>query len=153
MSAARVARRLVLAVWFGGGLVLAGVAAPAVFRHAPDSRVAGGIVGAMLESWHFIEVIAPAVFVTLSIAERERMRRWAIVVAILALLAGGAQWTVDLRVAAMRAKARVPVRSLAPDDPFRRRFGALHAIAFALMAVQLVAAGALVAADDRRKDS
>jgi len=140
----RIIRRLALAIWFGGGVILSAVAAPAAFRHAPDSHVAGDIVGAMLGIWHWIAVLAPVVVIVPLVARRGRL--WLALV-ILALVAAGAQRAVDVRISAMRMRAPVPIRSLAPDDPLRRRFGALHGISVGLMGLNILAAGALLVVD------
>ena len=122
------------------------LAASAAFRVSPNPTVAADVVGAMLSRWHYIALAAP---IALFFIELTRMRRLVIVVAFAALLLAATQEVVDLRIRQIRLSSRIPISSLDPADPLRRRFGALHGASMMLLLVQAIAAGVVVGARER----
>jgi hypothetical protein len=134
---------LLLALWIGAGTFLMAVAAPAAFRHAPDRPAAAEIVGAMLDRWHWIAIAAPLILLAIELTRRER-RTATIVLLGVALVIGGAQLAVDLRIAAIRDSSPVPISSLDAGNPLRRRFGMLHGASSGLMLLQVIAAAAIL---------
>lgn len=123
--------------------------ASAVFRVAPDATAAADVVGAMLTRWHYIALAAPLAIFAL---ELRHGRRLITIVTFVALVIAAAQAVVDLRVRAIREMARPhSVSSLAPTNPLRRQFGALHGVSMALHVMQVIAAAVVVGASDRRR--
>jgi hypothetical protein len=134
-------RRVLLALWFGIGAALIGIAAPATFRHV-QGVVAADIVGSMLSIWHWIAVIVPAV--AFLIPPRRRLPTILLGVALALALS---QIAIDARIHAIRAASPVPISSLAKTDPVRRHFGMLHGVSSLLMLLQVVGAGVVVAVE------
>lgn len=136
---------LVYALWLGGGAFMAFLAAPAAFSAAGDRVVAANVVGAMLDRWHYIALLAPLV---LLIAEwrTTRLARTRIVVLLsLALVLASAQVFVDLRIRSMRFDSIIPISELPANSLVRREFGRLHGMSMALMLAQLLAAAGAAA--------
>jgi hypothetical protein len=126
------------------------VAAPAAFRHAPDSGVAGDIVGAMLGRWHYIAILVPTL---LLVAEwrSERLERTApVLLLVAALVCASLQVAADIRVRGMRAASPVPIGMLRKSDPVRKKFGVMHGISSGLMLAQLLLGTGLVVSAPKR---
>jgi hypothetical protein len=143
----------VIAAWLGSGAFLMLVAAPSAFRNAPDSGVAGNIVGSMLDRWHYIAIFAPAI---LLVAEwrTERLRRTAPVLLLVgALLFASLQVLADMRVHGIRDASPVPIGTLSKSDPVRKRFGMMHGISSAVMLAQLLVAAGVVVVSRPKTDS
>lgn len=136
---------LVVAAWFGGGLFLLAVAAPAAFDQAPTRTIAGNVVGQMLGRWHYVALAVPLVLLV-ALWKRGRLGEGsrALLLSAALILAAG-QSMVDLRIRAIRASMTTAVDQLPPGDPERRRFGMLHGVSSLLFAMQVAAAGAVVA--------
>ncbi len=136
---------IVYAVWLGGGLYLGFLAAPAAFGAAGDPAVAANVVGAMLDRWHYIALLAPLV---LLIAEW-RTTRWArtriVLLLSLALILASAQVFTDLKLRSMRFDAVIPISELPANSLTRREFGQLHGLSMSLMLAQLLAAAGAAA--------
>lgn len=143
---------LVYALWLGGGVFLAFLAAPAAFSAASDRVAAANLVGAMLDRWHYIALLAPLV---LLIAEwrTSRLARTRIVVLLaLALVLASSQVFVDLRIRSMRFDSIISISDLPASSLTRREFGRLHGMSMGLMLAQLIAAAG-AAAPMRRASS
>lgn len=142
----------VFAAWLGSGAFLMLVAAPSAFRNAPDSAMAGNIVGSMLDRWHYVAIFAPAL---LLIAEwrKERLRRTApVLLLVAALLFASLQVLADVRVHGIRAASPVPIGMLSKSDPVRKRFGMLHGVSSGLMLAQLLVAAGLIVVSPSKRD-
>jgi len=138
-------QRLIAALWLGSAFFLM-LAASAAFRAAPNPTAAADVVGAMLTRWHYIAIAAPLVLFAI---ELRRVRRGVLIVLFIALLLAAAQSFVDLRIRTIRFASPVPISSLAPDDPVRRNFGALHGVSMMLLLLQAIAASVVVMARQR----
>ena len=136
--------RLIHAFWLGSGLFLLAVAAPAAFRAAGNPTAAANVVGAMLNRWHYIALIAPLLLLAL---EWRRARVLVLAIIFIAVLLAAAQAMVDVRIRAIREKSAIPISELSRQDPIRRQFGMLHGISSLLLVGQVLAAGAAIAAD------
>jgi hypothetical protein len=119
------------------------LAASAAFKVSPNPTVAADVVGAMLSRWHYIALAAP---IALFFMELMRLRRLVIVVSFTALLLAATQAVVDIRIREIRLTSSVPISSLSPSDPVRRRFGALHGVSMMLLLGQALAAAIVVGA-------
>lgn len=135
--------RLSAAVWVGGGLFFVAVAAPAAFSGSENPTFAARTVGEMLARWHGISVLCPL----LILAGRSFRRRFPLILIVLAVVLANGQWRVDARIHQIRVSVEGPVSDLAPEDPMRRRFGALHGISMMLLVGQLVCGVGLIAGD------
>jgi hypothetical protein len=136
---------LVAAVWFGGGLFLIGIAAPAAFGTSPNASAAANVVGAMLTRWHYMALIAPLILLALG---WRRARTPAIAVLLAAILFAAAQALVDTRIRSIRSSSVVPISALRRDDPVRRRFGLWHGVSSILLLLQVISAAVVVARSD-----
>ena len=122
------------------------LAATAAFRAASSPTEAANVVGAMLMRWHYIALLAP---LALMILEWRRGKARMLVVLFAAIVLASLQALADTRIRIMRAESPVPISSLLPEDPLRRRFGLLHGISSLLLVAQAVtAAAAVVMTDD-----
>lgn len=144
---------LVYAIWLGSGLFLAFMAAPAAFRAAGNPTVAANVVGAMLDRWHYVALLAP---LALLIGEW-RASKWAntrvALLLSLALLLASAEVFVDLRIRAMRVDAIIPISELPENNLVRREFGKLHGLSMSLLLAQLLAAAGAAAPGRKRSDA
>ena len=122
------------------------LAASAAFRIAPNPTTTADVVGAMLARWHYIALAAPLLLFAL---ELRRLRRMVLIVLFIALLLAAAQALVDLRIRTIRATSPVPISSLDRNHPVRKKFGALHGASMALLLLQAIAAGVVVAAREK----
>ncbi len=136
---------LLLAAWFGGGLFLI-LAAQAAFAAAGSPTAAAGVVGAMLDRWHYLALGAPFILLLTEWRARALANTARVVLLAAALLAASAQAGVDLRIHAIRARSATPISQLAKGHPVRRAFGRLHGISMSLLALQVLLAGAAVVA-------
>lgn len=99
----------------------------------------------MLMRWHYIALLAPLVLVIL---EWRRGRSPVLVVLFFAVVLAALQGLTDTRIRMMRNDSLIPISSLSPADPVRRRFGLLHGLSSLLLIAQLIMAGAAVVAVD-----
>jgi hypothetical protein len=136
---------LLLAAWFGGALFLI-FAAQAAFGAAGSPTSAAAVVGAMLTRWHYLALGAPFILLLIEWRGRALANTARVVLLAVALLAASVQAGVDLRIHAIRAQSPTPVSELSKAHPVRRTFGRLHGISMTLLALQLLLAGAVVAA-------
>lgn len=138
--------RLVSALWLGSAFFLM-LAASAAFRSSPNSTVAADVVGAMLNRWHYIALIAPLALFAL---ELRNGRKLVLIVLFLAIVLAASQAFVDLRIRTIRMSSPIPMSELSKDDPIRRKFGALHGVSMLLLLLQAISAGVVVAAPPSR---
>jgi hypothetical protein len=139
---------LIAALWLGSAFFLM-LAASAAFRIAPNPTVAADVVGAMLARWHYIALAAPSV---LFLLESARLRRGVIITIFIALMLAASQTVIDLRIREIRFNTPIPISSLDPGDPVRRRFGMLHGISMMLLLAQALAAAVVVVAKEKREE-
>jgi len=136
--------RFIHAIWFGSGLFLIAVAAPAAFRAAPSPTVAADIVGVILSRWHYIGLGAPLLLLFL---DWRRGRVYVLAIVFVGIILAAAQAATDLRVRSIRAQSVVAISDLPREDPVRRQFGRLHGISSLLLLMQVIAAGVALAMD------
>ncbi|HYH10352.1 MAG TPA: hypothetical protein VEK11_25120 [Thermoanaerobaculia bacterium] len=122
------------------------LAASAAFRAAGNPTIAADVVGAMLSRWHSIALAAPVVLFAL---ELRAVRRVVLLVLFAAIVFAASQVFVDLQIRTIRTTSAVPVSQLPRTDPVRRRFGALHGVSMGLLALQAIAATAVVCSRER----
>jgi hypothetical protein len=154
MIALRYVYVVALVIWVGGLITIGSVVAPSAFAAlepgGPPVTTSPGatVVGEVLRRFHLVGYAAGATLLT-TLAIMKVIgprppgfsRRLVIIAAMLTTTLAAGTW-VDPEIAMMRATLGVPVRSLASDDARRVRFGRLHGISTALMA--LTAMGGLV---------
>lgn len=103
----------------------------------------------MLVRWHYLALLAP---LALMVLEWRRARARIQMVLFAAIVLASLQALADTRIRVMRNDSLVPISSLSPDDPVRRRFGVLHGISSLLLVAQVVMAGAAVVMSDGGRD-
>jgi hypothetical protein len=99
----------------------------------------------MLMRWHYLALLAP---LALMVLEWRRARARMQIVLFAAIVLASLQALADTRIRIIRNDSLVPISSLSPDDPVRRRFGVLHGISSLLLVAQVVLAGAAVVMSD-----
>ena len=102
----------------------------------------------MLMRWHYLGLLAP---LALMVLEWRRARAWMQIVLFAAIVLASLQALADTRIRILRNDSVVPISSLSPDDPVRRRFGILHGISSLLLVAQVVMAGAAVVMSDGKE--
>ena len=136
---------MIAGLWLGSAF-FAIIAATAAFRAAGSATEAANVVGAMLVRWHYLALLAP---LALIILEWKRAKARMQLVLFAAIVLASAQALADTRIRSIRQQSIVPISSLSPADPVRRRFGMLHGISSLLLVAQVAMAGAaVVMADD-----
>jgi len=135
-------RSLALAVWFGGGVATV-FATSAVFAKAESRKLAGDFAGAILLRTNRLRLLAAVLFVLSAVLGASGPATW---LGAGCLLLQAAAIPVDAATRRLRNAIGGEVDALAPDDPRRRRFGALHGLAMLLLLLQvLLGAAGLVA--------
>jgi hypothetical protein len=133
---------LVVALWLGAALLLAGAVAPAAFAALPNRALAGAVVGRVLPVVFFAGIAAGALVTVLELAGGAAPFARARVIAGLAL--GGAcgipQFVIAPRIHRLREAIGPSVEALAADDARRLAFGRLHGMSVAWMGVGMLAA-------------
>ena len=133
-------RSLALAVWFGGGIATI-LATSAVFARAESRKLAGDLAGAILARTNLLRGAAAAVFGLAALLGARGPATW---LGTGCLLLQVAAIPVDAATRRIRRELGGNVDALTPDDPRRRRFGALHGVAMLLLVLQVIlAAGGL----------
>jgi hypothetical protein len=142
--------RVCLAVWVGG-TVLAGLAAPVIFREAGSRDRAGAIFGEILRRFEAVAhvlslVLVVSVFATLEAGVRPAGAGLVAAIAIFVAIASNVYVAMVLRPRMGYFRMKVgSFDAAAPDDPWRRRFDRLHRRATRVMLLgALAAAVALV---------
>ncbi len=150
-SIVRYLRLLLLGVWLGAAIFFGTAVAPALFNVlrgaglANANELAGSIVTrllAVINKGGF--EIGLFLFVTAFFVSRNQGRLARAVemisLAIMAIMTGVSYWIISARMLALRALMRVPIDQVAPADPLRIRFDALHRYSVAAMGVAVVCA-------------
>ena len=97
----------------------------------------------MLGAWHYIAIALPVILLAI---EWRRARALMVIILFAGIVFGATEIAVDLRIRAIREASVIPISSLSPNDPVRRRFGALHGISSILLLAQVVVAAGAVGA-------
>lgn len=133
--------RFALSLWLGGGLaVLLGTRA--IFRAAETRKQGGLFSGAVLASFFGLRWIAVALTVAGWLFVRAWPSYWAAAAAVLTL----AQAPVDASIRRFRDELGGSTEGLGPDDPRRKRWGALHGASVSLLLAQVACAAIGLAA-------
>lgn len=153
MIALRYVYVVALVVWVGGLITIGSVVAPSAFAVFPATgngdQAAAVLVGEVLRRFHLVGYVAGAVLLGSLILMKvvgPRPPGFGLRLGLVSAMLGLGFTTgvyIDPQIAAMRAESSVPIRTLAPQDPRRQRFGRLHGISTALMAVTAVCGLAL----------
>lgn len=129
--------RFALAIWFGGGLaVLFGTRA--IFRVAQTRKQGGIFSGAVLSAFFGLRWAA----VALTAIGWWFLRAWPTYWATAAAAVTIAHAPLDASIRRFRDQIGGSTEGLAPDDPRRKRWGALHAASVLLLLAQ-IACGAI----------
>ncbi len=134
-------RALALAVWFGGGIATL-LATSALFARAGSRKLAGDLAGAILARTNAMRSVAALVFGLAALLGAGGIATW---LGGACLLIQAAAIPVDAAARKVRRELGGDVDALQPDDPRRRRFGALHGLSMLLLLLQvLLSAAALI---------
>ena len=134
---------VVVALWLGAALLTAAVVAPGAFAVLPTRMAAGAMVGRVLPVVFFGTILVPVVALGLAPAIR-RSGAARLFSLLSALSAAAALLIVNPRIASLREVVVVSIDQLAPADPRRALFGALHAGSVALLGLAMLAMTALL---------
>ena len=138
-----------LALFLGGGVFWAFVAAPAVFTLAPTRELAGQLASAMLGRFERIAqgcLLAIAGLELLRVTERATQAELLRAALAGTMVALSLYSTLAIRPAIRRARASVPdLDALGSEHPSRRRLGRLHAQAYLCLLGELLAGAFLLA--------
>lgn len=132
-----------LSLWLGAALISVGVVAPGAFAVLPTRALAGDVVGRVLP-WLFATAILVHAGVPLFVPLLRRNGAAVVASIVAALSAAVAIWVVNPRIAALRAAAVVPIDQLAPIDPRRAMFGALHGVSVGLLGLAMIGNALLI---------
>lgn len=140
--------RLLQALWFGSAAFLM-IAAAAAFRAASSPTEAADVVGALLTRWHYISLFAP---LTLMMLEWRRSRPVILLLLFLGVVTASGGAILDTRIRSIRLESPFPMSERSREDPIRRQFGLLHGLSSAMLLLELLLAGAVIAIDDDRPE-
>jgi hypothetical protein len=135
-------RSLSLALWFGGGLATI-FATSAVFAAAESRKLAGDFAGAILLRTNRLRILAALLLVLSALLGASGPATW---LGAGCLLLQAAAIPVNAATRRLRRAIGGELDALAPDDPRRRRFGALHGVAMLLLVLQVLLGAAGLAA-------
>jgi uncharacterized membrane protein len=132
MSFLRYLILLSLVVWIGGLIFFAFVLAPTAFQVLPTTHLAGNVVGRALSKLHWIGIVSAIVFLLSSLVygwlADGRLHvfaaRHVFMCAMLALTLFSQFWIIP-RMDSLRAQIG-DFAAVAPNDPLRMQFDALH---------------------------
>ena len=133
-------------MWFGSAAFLLFVAAPAAFRATDSTTNAANVVGAMLDGWHYIALLAP---IALLVVEWRRARSGVILLIFTGVIFAATEVAIDLQIRSIRNASPVPISSLSRRDPLRRKFGLLHGVSSLLLIAQVMIGAAATVAIER----
>jgi len=142
---------VILAVWVGGSIVLAAVAAPSLFASLAvadpiQGRTTAGVVfGAMFHRFQLVSWVLGGLMLAL-LATRAalgpRPRRLAVriyTVLAMVLVSVGSELVVARRIEALRRDLPANLAQVSSDDPRRIEFGRWHAVSTGLMGLTVIA--------------
>jgi uncharacterized membrane protein len=150
LRAAHAVYFLALAVWVGGLVALAFVAAPNAFKHAPSPAEAGRIFGPTLRSFGYVEMVCAALLLVSSVVllvgdPRPQWAEYARVglVGLMILLLFAYGFGINPAIAEERERV-TGFDQLKEGDPGRARFDRLHRWSVRLVGANIVAGLALI---------
>lgn len=149
MIALRYVYVLSLVIWLGGTITIAGVVAPAVFAALEGSetggrQAAGRVVGEVLRRFQPVSYLAGVSLLLTLLAMKvvgPRPQGFGIRLAVVSTMLAASVVSgllVTPQIAAIRDEVGAPMDTLAPTDARRARFGQLHGLSTALMAVTVI---------------
>jgi hypothetical protein len=132
MSTLRFLMLLSLIVWIGGIVFLSFVEAPTAFSVAPTRHMAGTLVGHSLTILHWMGLFAGVIFLgssmllsSLTADSAQPLAARHILVCAMLLLTLVSQFGISQKLATLRAQFG-DIDAVAPDNPARIQFDALH---------------------------
>ena len=133
MTVLRFFMLLSLVVWVGGIVFCAFVVAPALFASVPNTHLAGLVVTRSLKALHWIGLIAGCVYLLTSFAYArltttsvQPLAARNVLVYLMMSLTVVLQFFIIPRMDALRLSVG-QIDAVAPDNPVRLQFNALHA--------------------------
>ena len=138
--------RLPLAVWVGATLCAA-MSAPVIFRAIPSRDLAGAVFGELLRRLEAVKhglslLLVLGVFSAVSRAGRVEERSAVTAIGIFLAVATNVYVSMVVRPRMEYFRRQIPSFDAAPeDDPWRRKFGALHSRSAGVVVAGLLCAG------------
>jgi hypothetical protein len=143
-------RLLLLGLWLGAAVFFSAAVAPTVFGVLRGAQLAnaGELAGMMVQRLLAVinrggfEISLFLLVTGYFISRKEsRLARFAemISLAIMAIMTGVSHWIISARMLALRAATQTPIDQIAPNDPRRIAFDALHGYSVTAMGVALLA--------------
>ena len=137
----QVVAAVVLALWFGGGVVAGFVAPQSVFAILSDRQTAGSLAGLILSRYAVLVTLCAGLYIAAWFSTRLTSRPWPkrrlmVVVVALAVVVVS-HWFLTPQIALLRAQMAAPG---APAD-LASRFDALHRLSVALFGIQWLLSG------------
>ncbi len=132
MSLLRFLMLLSLVVWIGGIIFFAFVVAPALFTILPTPHLAGLVVTRSLKALHWMGLVAGVVYLLASLAyarltsaSAQPLAARNLLVYLMLALTAVLQFSIIPRMDALRLSVG-QIDAVAPDNPVRLQFNALH---------------------------
>lgn len=143
-----------LAAWLGAAIFSVAVVAPGAFAVLPSRALAGAVVGRTLAVLNVSGFVIGLLFLVLTFFNR-RVSAWfeRAMLLLVALTCAIGQWVITARLETLRATIGRPVDELAPTNPLRVEFGALHGVSVLVLGVGMLAAFVALILLMRRRES
>jgi hypothetical protein len=143
-------RMLLLAAWLGAAIFFSVVVAPAAFTVTRSfgfpnaNEIAGTIVTRTLSVVNVTGFVLSVLVLLVSLVVKRSYGRTAailqtVLLAIVAISAGVGEWVIAPKMRELRATMRGQIDLIAPDDPNRLAFAALHGYSVAALSVAMIA--------------
>jgi hypothetical protein len=154
MTAINNIRAMLLAAWLGAAIFFSAVVAPAAFAVTRSfglpnaNEIAGTIVTRTLSVINLTGFVLSVLVLLVSLVIKRSYGRTTVILqtallAIVAMATAVGEWVIAPKMRGLRAAMRGQIDLIAPDDPNRLAFAALHsysvvALSLAMIAVLLV---------------
>jgi hypothetical protein len=140
------AEALILAVWLGSMIFFSFAVAPSAFAVLPSRHLAGEVVNSSIGKLEILGLIAGGVLLLIQVAgwKRSQIGTFSKVLRLFGLLimiaaAAGSKFWISPSMRTLRAVMGGAIDDVAPGDPLRIQFDALHQYSVALMGTAMLA--------------
>ncbi len=132
---------ILLAAWLGAAIFVVAVVAPSAFAVLPSRALAGALVGRSLAVLNVSGFIIGISLIALTVLELRRSAWFErMMLFVVAFACAFGQWVITARLETLRVAMGKPVDEIAPTDPLRVEFGALHGVSVLVLGVGMLAA-------------
>jgi hypothetical protein len=144
-------RMLLIASWLGAAILFSVVVAPNVFRvlrafDLPNANeIAGTFITRTLSVVNMSGFILGLLLVIGAFAVKRSYRKRLFLLEIfmlmiLSVVTGVGEWVIASKMRGLRAAMRLPIDQVAPSDPNRLAFAALHSYSVTALGIAIIAA-------------